>query len=172
VLTICLTTLTIRNKYLTILHNTRVFYPQSSMINFTSFHSYLSTTLQTSGIGARSVLLIASDGRLLSHVYSTAEDGERDEVVAAVAAQAFLEYATAAAGALDLPALEFVVLDLEGKRIAAACVDDRFLVCVVCQQEGEGSGGKIRTAVSTLVKALQEPLSQICSSDFSLKESN
>jgi predicted regulator of Ras-like GTPase activity (Roadblock/LC7/MglB family) len=142
------------------------------MINFTSFHSYLSTTLQTSGIGARSVLLIASDGRLLSHVYSTAEDGERDEVVAAVAAQAFLEYATAAAGALDLPALEFVVLDLEGKRIAAACVDDRFLVCVVCQQEGEGSGGKIRTAVSTLVKALQEPLSRISTSDFSLKESN
>lgn len=144
----------------------------SSLLDLSSLQNHLTATLMTPGIGALSVLLIASDGRLLSHVFSTPEDGERDEVVAAVAAQAFLEYATAAAGALDLPALEFVVLDLEGKRIAAACVDDRFLVCVVCQQEGEGSGSLLRSAVSSLVKALKEPLSLIGRSDFSLKSSN
>jgi hypothetical protein len=142
-----------------------------ALLDLSSLQTYLSATLTTPGVGALSVLLIASDGRLLSHVFTTPEDGERDEVVAAVAAQAFLEYATAAAGALDLPALEFVVLDLEGKRIAAACVDDRFLVCVVCQQEGEGSGTLLRSAVATLVKALREPLSLIGRSDFSLKSS-
>ena len=79
-----------------------------------------------------SAMLVASDGRLLAHAFAAAADGERDEVVAAVAAQAFQEYQTAAAGSLDLPALQFLVLDLEGRRLAAAAVDDRLLVCCVC----------------------------------------
>ena len=62
--------------------------------------------------GARACLLLAADGRLLALAAAAAPpaDSDRADVVAAVAAQAFQEYATAAAGSLEAPALQFLVL--------------------------------------------------------------
>jgi len=109
--------------------------------------------------GVRSSLLLATDGRLLAHAFVAPEDGARDEVVAAVAAQAYQEYTTAAAGALDLPALRYLVLELEGRRLAAAAVDERWIVCLVC--EAGASVAALRAATAALVADLREPLARV-----------
>jgi len=142
--------------------------------------------------GARACLLLAADGRLLATATSGAgappplpppppaagvdlpppppppppaaatAARERAELVAAVVAQAFTQYAQAAAsGALESTELRFVVLDMDEGRIAAAAVDARHLVALEAPQPSDAAGDDgsglraTRAAVAALVLELR-----------------
>jgi predicted regulator of Ras-like GTPase activity (Roadblock/LC7/MglB family) len=102
--------------------------------------------------------LLSSDGRLLAHACAQ-EDGATEEAVAAVAAAAYREYAGAAAGNFDAARLDFLLLDMEERRVAVSSVDDRFLVTLVCRPGGSaaamrGAVEEARVALAGVVKGV------------------